>query len=415
MPKNRRGKRSKNKKKKQTEKEEIFNFYPPAGKGCHISHGNAPWLISSLPFDPDEYECEPSELPDLSVDPDSRILSAINPTEETKVFYISSSHKTRDGEGNEFERGTYRDEEGEVHPCTTFILVLGPCTIVEVCEIVMSEEERDGELDLHSDVQVLKKRENPSPSPSAAVIAFPFKVECGPLLCTQGFGGHFTHFFPNTFHAIDFRCPVGMPVVAVGNGQVTGVRDGSQVSGIHVSNLFKWNSVQIRLASSGLVVEYVHLRCGSVKVREGQRVEEGEEIAETGDVGFSPEPHLHLQVLESTADDALSVPFLFQGTPFLLLGKMREMLLSKMLEAGGDDSSAPVEAHAQKVSASAAAAAASSTSTAPLPSEEPPSAATAEEDPCPAIPPGPPGCFLPQAGQWCDVSGIYRVGGGSSS
>jgi len=30
--------------------------------------------------------------------------------------------------------------------------------------------------------------------------------------------GHFTHFFPNNCHAVDFECEVGTPVVAISDG-----------------------------------------------------------------------------------------------------------------------------------------------------------------------------------------------------
>merc|ERR1712151_1369082 len=36
------------------------------------------------------------------------------------------------------------------------------------------------------------------------VATFPLPAEAGPFLCTQGIGGHLSHFFPESYHAIDF-------------------------------------------------------------------------------------------------------------------------------------------------------------------------------------------------------------------
>ena len=32
--------------------------------------------------------------------------------------------------------------------------------------------------------------------------------------------GCFTHFYPNTCHAIDLECQIGTPIIAVGDGEV---------------------------------------------------------------------------------------------------------------------------------------------------------------------------------------------------
>lgn len=44
---------------------------------------------------------------------------------------------------------------------------------------------------------------------------------------------------------------------------------------------------------------YAHLRCGSVRVKSGQRVEAGEQLGEVGNSGSSLQPHLHFQVMNS--------------------------------------------------------------------------------------------------------------------
>ena len=59
------------------------------------------------------------------------------------------------------------------------------------------------------------------------------------------------------------------------------------------------NRVVIALAPDGPFVALLHLRRGSLRVRVGDRVETGEQLAECGGSGNSTEPHLHLQATDS--------------------------------------------------------------------------------------------------------------------
>ncbi len=67
------------------------------------------------------------------------------------------------------------------------------------------------------------------------------------------------------------------------------------MSGIGVSNLYRWNSVTLRLSDGG-VAEYVHIQHGSVTVAVGDAVAQGQTICVSGQAGFCPRPHLHFQV-----------------------------------------------------------------------------------------------------------------------
>jgi len=62
-----------------------------------------------------------------------------------------------------------------------------------------------------------------------------------------------------------------------------------------VQNLFQWNSVLVEMAG-GVLVEYVHIKAHSARVKEGDKVLRGDVVCETGDVGFCPRPHLHIQM-----------------------------------------------------------------------------------------------------------------------
>ena len=43
------------------------------------------------------------------------------------------------------------------------------------------------------------------------------------FLCTQGANGHLSHFFAASLHAIDFRCEIGTPCIAIADGTVVEV------------------------------------------------------------------------------------------------------------------------------------------------------------------------------------------------
>jgi murein DD-endopeptidase MepM/ murein hydrolase activator NlpD len=178
-------------------------------------------------------------------------------------------------------------------------------------------------VDIESDLKEWNRHPDPSASHSQP-IGFP--LQGGPFLCTQGVGGELTHFLAGNLHAIDFRCPVGTPLLAVGDGEVLEAKDENTLTGIAVGNLFEWNAILIKVDQSEeyekegpLFIEYVHIQKSLVKV--GDRVRKGQVIGEGGSVGFSPEPHLHFAAYKSHDDTAPTVRVHFQssldGTIFL--------------------------------------------------------------------------------------------------
>ena len=84
--------------------------------------------------------------------------------------------------------------------------------------------------------------------------------------------------------------------------------------GVHVRNLFRWNAVVVAHAD-GTRAEYVHVARGSARVALGDDVAEGAHLADSGDVGFAPEPHLHLQLHASDGADAPTLRFALRGAP----------------------------------------------------------------------------------------------------
>ncbi len=79
------------------------------------------------------------------------------------------------------------------------------------------------------------------------------------------------------------------------------------------------NVVVIRHEVGGTVEysSYAHLKTGSLKVKTGDHVKQGDQIAEVGDTGDTPVVHLHFQV------NAGPDPFLSQSLPFRLSGMGR--------------------------------------------------------------------------------------------
>mmetsp|Transcript_27374 Transcript_27374/g.71788 ORF Transcript_27374/g.71788 Transcript_27374/m.71788 type:complete len:379 (+) Transcript_27374:184-1320(+) len=300
------------------------NYVVESQKGCFVTHGDrGGWLLSHGPYDPAAFGLDEDETPpDLAVDPETMTLSIINPSTATLSYFVTVDHPVLIG-GAAADgavggvRGVAAAADGReprplaAHPApVTFVVVLGPKNMADVCQIDVAAIDEDGpdfELRVSSDVKNVAPCVDTQEFDPARTYRFPLGPG-GPYLCSQGFGGEFTHFYPGTFHAVDFECPVGTAVLAVGNGSVVEVDQEHAATGCDVSNLFKWNSVMLRL-DDGVFVEYVHIRRGSCPLRPGDIVRAGDKICESGDVGFCPTPHLHLQMHVSAAKDAPTIRF----------------------------------------------------------------------------------------------------------
>lgn len=285
------------------------NFVHAAAPGCHIAHGSASWIIDVQPFDASEYE-EGAHFPDIALDEDFA-LNVINAKDEPQTYYITTTFPCLGADERELASGKARMEDGSEVTCTTFVLYLPPQTHMIVCEVLVPDGWEDWEEgQLESDIQVHRPHSSPDDFDPARSYPFPLEAPEGHpgFLCSQGFCGCFTHYFAATHHAVDLQCPVGTPVLAIGDGEVLEVRDANNVSGIHVKNLFLWNSILIAL-DDGAFVEYVHIKANSSKVKPGDRVSRGQVLCESGDVGFCPVPHLHIQLHLSQEPSAPTIKF----------------------------------------------------------------------------------------------------------
>lgn len=88
------------------------------------------------------------------------------------------------------------------------------------------------------------------------------------------------------------------------------------------------NTNQVLLETPGYYVFMGHLKKGSVVVKEGQYVKQGDPLGCVGNSGFSTEPHLHIQVHAKKA----GVPW-YQGKPLYILFNGKGYLLNEVIYA----------------------------------------------------------------------------------
>ncbi len=106
----------------------------------------------------------------------------------------------------------------------------------------------------------------------------------------------------NLRNAIDFIVPEGTPVLAAADGIVVFVKDDFTIGG---PNPIYWkytNFITIMDANEEYS-RYDHLAPRSSKIKVGQTVSEGQEIAKVGMTGYTILPHLHFQVFIFTGSN----------------------------------------------------------------------------------------------------------------
>jgi murein DD-endopeptidase MepM/ murein hydrolase activator NlpD len=103
----------------------------------------------------------------------------------------------------------------------------------------------------------------------------------------------------NLRNAVDFIAPKNTPVLVAADGEVAFVNDDSNIGGPDPSYWTTTNFITIK-HPFGEYSRYDHLEYHSAKVRVGQQVQVGQEIARIGMTGFTYIPHLHFQVFVFT-------------------------------------------------------------------------------------------------------------------
>lgn len=257
--------------------------------------------------------------PSFQWDPRDKVFSVVNVNSFPCFTYLTfCGVKVRDRHGEPFAPGVTRAESGEEQLATTFVVVADPRTTVRLGSVEAGPSSADFyaiefERLVSPPVTLpasLAPPDGEGTTRGLPALEFPLPAANGPYLCTQGVGGHLTHFFPASYHAIDLRCSCHTPVLSIGNGVVTEVAESHRCGGIHAANLAAWNSVSVHL-ECGLVVEYLHTLPGSAKIKVGDSVQRGQVLCETGDIGFAPEPHLHIELHAVDDSEGPSLPLHF--------------------------------------------------------------------------------------------------------
>jgi murein DD-endopeptidase MepM/ murein hydrolase activator NlpD len=130
----------------------------------------------------------------------------------------------------------------------------------------------------------------------------------------QGYDARLSHRGAERF-TLDFGMPVGTAVHAARDGVVVLVED-SHDTGCAREECGRLANFVVVLHSDGTTGEYFHLERGSVQHRVGDRVARGQQLARSGDTGFSTAPHLHFGVYRTSRDrgtESLAVRFQTRG------------------------------------------------------------------------------------------------------
>ena len=158
------------------------------------------------------------------------------------------------------------------------------------------------------------------PAGSAMTYRYPLPWRGGPFRLSQGANGQYSHYGPKNRYAMDIAMPEGTPIIAARGGMVVKTENGQTGRGNDPSG----NFVRV-LHDDGTMGVYLHLKKGSVSVREGQRVVVGSALALSGNTGNSSGPHLHFVVQRNTGLGLVSIPYQFNqpvgALPNFALGK----------------------------------------------------------------------------------------------
>lgn len=124
-----------------------------------------------------------------------------------------------------------------------------------------------------------------------------FMLKNGPF----GFGWH------QNQNAYDWPMPVGTPVYAARSGVVAAAKSDSNRGGATENFKDDGNYVIIR-HQDNTYANYLHFKQGGVFVRVGQSVKAGDKIGESGNTGWTTEPHLHFHIADK---DGRTLPVTF--------------------------------------------------------------------------------------------------------
>ena len=137
--------------------------------------------------------------------------------------------------------------------------------------------------------------------PRARPQDFPYRLPFRgvPVRVDQGANGRYSHHDDANRHALDFALAEGTPMLAARAGVVMEIIDDDPRGG---------HSLRI-LHDDGSMAIYAHLQHGSIPLRVGEPVAQGQRIARSGNTGTSTAPHLHFAIQVNAGMRLHSIPF----------------------------------------------------------------------------------------------------------
>ncbi len=118
---------------------------------------------------------------------------------------------------------------------------------------------------------------------------------------SQGASGAFSHKGRSKY-SFDFPMEIGTPVCAARGGTVIQIVDGYTEADTGRILFGPPANLVLILHDDGTYAVYAHLNTSGTKVYDGQRVQTGQIIAESGNTGYSTGPHLHFGVGKARLD-----------------------------------------------------------------------------------------------------------------
>jgi len=123
--------------------------------------------------------------------------------------------------------------------------------------------------------------------------------------------GKFAHEnFIESRYAIDFKVPIGTPVMAAKEGEILIIKADSKKYGID-AKAEDANFVCID-HGDGTFAEYIHLGYQKIFVKVKQHVKQGDVLGLTGYSGVMDVPHLHFNLFKIVDKKAVSIPVDFK-------------------------------------------------------------------------------------------------------
>jgi murein DD-endopeptidase MepM/ murein hydrolase activator NlpD len=149
---------------------------------------------------------------------------------------------------------------------------------------------------------------DPHAMPDDKVYALPMD-ESSHWQLGQGFHGGFSHDDEQNRYAVDLVVPTGTPILAARDGVVMQVESAFDRTGLNKQKYGERANLVRILHDDGTMAVYAHLQENGVYVRVGDRVSVGQQIAASGNTGYSSGPHLHFCLQINTGMRLVSIPF----------------------------------------------------------------------------------------------------------